>query len=571
METVNDPASMGVERLVPSFRILLILYIALFAASVLILGVFDVRPIIYYVAVTAIALVILLELLFYKASHGAAATILLQIMLLTLSVIWSMSLKYYYFIGRTDVLGHTWYAETLASTGHIAPELGYYVAFAMWHILNSLLYTITGLHVEMHTVLFVTCGLIFMLIPVGVYVLLMKLYSNSNMALMAALISSFTPAILLYGSYSIARSIVTFLFLAILILLMSRKGMSKVALLLFFTLMIVMYHTVSIVFLIVILAAMYVVQILFVRGKENKVVPGLYLLACVAIVSAYWALNSSEMIEAVQSNLLSAAPEGVITKSVVETPLSELANYLQHAPYIFLIIVGGLLALRSKHFSDRMKLFGLSALLFIAITFPGPALLMNKLAGNFQLDRFESYTMIFMIVAAAVGLSVLYLRAGKAAKAFLIVLFGLWVLLSVSNDFVSSDNPLVMRPYYTNYLTENEVTSFDHIVELHLSRIMADHVTQRYYQFSPYHQGNYPLNVDGANNTIMQPKPSDLILIRDGELEKRPLKLCTAVAGKYDRSAHKGEYDFYYKGDPAYDDLGRFDRVYDSAEVRAYL
>jgi hypothetical protein len=78
------------------------------------------------------------------------------------------------------------------------------------------------------------------------------------------------------------------------------------------------------------------------------------------------------------------------------------------------------------------------------------------------------------------------MRSGKYGKAILIGLFTIWVLLAVSNDWVASDNPLVKRPFYTFYFSEQEITGMDRLVTHTTGILESDYVPNRYYEGSAY-------------------------------------------------------------------------------------
>jgi hypothetical protein len=99
-----------------SFKILILSYITLFTISIYFLTSSDQREAPYYVVMTLLATVVLLEILLYKASKAQVIVILLQIMFLTLNILWGVTLKYYYFMGYTDVFSHTYLMDSLTYT-----------------------------------------------------------------------------------------------------------------------------------------------------------------------------------------------------------------------------------------------------------------------------------------------------------------------------------------------------------------------------------------------------------------------------------------------------------------------
>jgi hypothetical protein len=498
-------------------------------------------------------------------------------MLLGLSVMWGMTLKYYMYVGRTDLLGHAWFAENLINGGHITQVFELYQAFPLWHILIGTLYLMSGMPVDVSRILYMASGLIYFMLPVALYLVAMRLFHDRKIALISALILMLTPVVLIYGTYSIARSIVPFFMIVLIAVLLNRSNKSWFPLAMFFTLVIIIFHTVSIAFVLVMLGMLYVLQKILARGETRPIVTFKYLLASGVLTLAYWALPGRELLDTVIGNVLDSPPSGVLTKSVVSAPLTELLNYIQFTPYIFFIILGVLIILRSKRFGNNAKLFAIMALLFIPIAFPGPTMLINKLNANFNVERFDEYTFLFMGLAAATGFVMLYNRPGRLLKALCVVIFAVMILLSVSNDFVASDNPLVKRPFYTSYLRESEINSYDvitNITSTSTGYMLSDYVMARYMQFSPNSDKDesirvYP-NAKASDNAFLRNSTRDIILIREGELQNRPLKLYNSTRPVFSTNSTSSAFDYYYRGNPIYNSINNLSRIFDSQTVRGY-
>ena len=134
--------------------------------------------------------------------------------------------------------------------------------------------------------------------------------------------------------------------------------------------------------------------------------------------------------------------------------------------------------------------------LLIIVSFPGPGLLLNKFAGNFNMLRFAEYSFLFITIMGAIGFAEIYHKSRKNFKSAIVILFLVMVFLSVSNDFNASDNPLVERPFYTYYLMEEETIAFNHIANITEDSAMSDYVTMRYLEFSPLASKSNLLQVD---------------------------------------------------------------------------
>lgn len=578
---INNVNITDKRKMKPLDVLLIVLFVSLLSISLLMLKIFDVRPMIYYVTVTVIATIILAQILIRKEGNNPLI-ILAQIALLTVSIIWGMTLKYDYYIGRTDLLGHAWYVQNLLDSGHVTAVFDFYQAFPLWHILAAALYSIAGFSGGPNVILYLASGLVYFLLPVALYLVTMKLCSSQKIALLSALIISLSTDMLIYGMYSIPRSIVTFFLVVMLLILLARQATTGkryvllTAVALFFVLVITMYHTVSILFVLVILLAIYLLEKLLARNREKPLISARFFLASVGIVVAYWLAFALYLPQYLIDALTSPFDPKPISM-VYTAPINELLNYIQYTPVLLFVILGTLIVLRSKKFSPGMKMFSTLALLFIPVTFPGPLLLIPFLR-TFNVDRFTEYTAPFMGIIAAVGLMMLYDRKSKLLKTACVLIFVGWVFLSVSNDFVASDNPLVKRDFFTSDLKQSEVTGIQWaygISTASTSYTLSDYVVGRYLQFSPYllddPSAHMYAEVYDPNGSFVKHSPGDIILLRDAELDKRPLKLQSLDTPDFTNSYVTANLIYYNKGDPVFDSLGQRDQIYNSSTVDGYV
>jgi hypothetical protein len=546
------------------FKASLAIYMALYFVSIVLLKAFDVRPTIYYGVIAILGTLIFLEVLLSNITDKKAIIILAQIALLSLNLIWGVTLKYYYFTGFTDIFGHVGFAESLLDTGFVTDVFGVYKPFPLWHILANYFYLYSGITLSMNKIMYILSGAVFFFMLLAVYLLADRLFGK-KVALLATVIASFYTPLLSYGMYSIPRSAETFFFVVLLILLFGRTAKAKYYLALLFIFTILVYHTASIMYVLLILVMIYVIEKLMSRGDNAPLVTIDFLIISAAMTFVYWELYASTLINTLLSDIFSPASSGPLTTSVYTVPLNEFFNYLQHTPTLLFVLFGIILALGYKKFNNKIKMLGLITLILVPVSFPGPLLLVNKLAGNFNLGRFEEYTFIFIILMAAIGLSILYFKAGRAVRICIIILFAVWVMLSISNDFIALDNPLVKRPFYTYYLTEEEVSDIGHISSITSALVLSDYIPVRYLNSSQLYANTSMLRID-QNYTKFIKRSRDIVVIREGELEKRPLQFLTS--NSEGRILNLGSY--YSKGNKAYDILNNYSKVYSSDSISAY-
>lgn len=556
------------------FNLLLVTFILGFSASLFILYSFDIRPLAYYVIVTTLAAIIMSEIMLFDNTSNRTLIILLQVMALTASIIWGVSLKYYYFIGRTDSLGHVWYARNLLDSGYVTAAFDDYISFPLWQILCSFVYMVTGTSLPISKTMFFTSGLIYSIVPLAIFILALKITKEKRIALLSSLFISFYQFFMILGMQALSRSITSAFMIVLVFILLESRNKKWFTLAVLLTLAIIVYHPVAIIFITLILFLTYLIQKVFVRNEKHSFLPMKYFAITIVMVVAYWILFSQHLLVKMAYNLLVPGPTGILTTSIVLTPLNELFNYMQFMPLLFFILFGVILILLSDKFNDTVKSFSIVTLALVPFTFPGPVFLINKLSSNFQIERFYENGFLFMSIMAAIGFAALFLKSGRKMKVFLTVLFAILVLLSVSNDFVSSDNPLVKRPFFTHYLTESEVTGIEHFSNLTVGYPMTDYAASRYQYFSPYRPRFQMAIVDDGNMTFLRPSSNDTIMVRSGELEKRPLDLSSvgstgliAFTQSQDISVR---LEYFYKDSPLWDTLENYNRVYDSSSIRGY-
>lgn len=561
-----------------SFLFLLIVYFLSLSISIILLYVFDIRPYSYYVIITLMSTSILFEIILFDITDKKNFIIILQIGILLLDIIWGINLKYYFYIDRTDVIGHVWYIKNLLELGHVTDIFEEYTSFPLWHILVSSFYLIIGESIPVRKTMFFINGFISIFLVIVVYLASLKLLKNKKLALLTSLFVGIDPNVIIHATDSIPKSVISFFEVTLILLLLDSNTKKKV-LVVILTITTIMYHTASMPFIIAILLLIYILQKFYVNKKEDTFLTWNYFILAISSSLMYYLFFANKVFRMMIGNVFAPPDVGVLTKSVVYAPLNELFNYLQYMPIIFFLIIGTLSILLSEKrekmiYSNIEKTFSISGLLLIFVTFPGPALLLNKLAGNFNLDRFAEYSFYFIDIIATTGFAWLYYRSGRSKK-IIVMLFVIMVFLSISNDFSAQDNPIVKRPFYTFFLLEEETVALNHISKISGANVMADYVTERYIWFSSYKSKFVPrmLEVDPKNKTILRSfNKSDLILIREQELNKRPLKLFTSETGKFLLTADDSKIntDYYYRESPIWNSLKSFNRIYNSGGVSGY-
>ena len=550
------------------FISLVIFYFLFFLISILLLYVYDVRPLTYYLVVAFIAAIISLEVLLFKISKIRYVIILCQNMLLIVNILFGVTLKYFYFISRTDPIAHARLIESIIYYGHVTEGFGLYQSFPLWHILVSLVHITSDISIPLHKLMFFTNGIIYAFMMPLIYLASLKIFKDKKIALISTLFAVIYPDILAFGMGSLPRSVVSFLF--ILLIVIYEDSLPKKVLTIILTFSLVIYHHASMPFILSILALIYIGQKIYLNKLDKKFVNLNYLMLMLVVAVSYWMYCAYDIFITFLHNSLAEAPIGGLTKAVLNTPLTELINYLQYVPIIFLAIFGILSSLQSKRFFNYERIFFLVGLALSSVSFPGPSLLINKLAKNLNIGRFGEYGSLFIILASAYGFYELFSRSKRFGKILIISLFIMMVFLLLSNDFIASDNPLVKRPFYSFYLTENEVDSSFSMARFTSGYTMSDYVITRFISFSPYVNKSHLLEVDFRNMSLLRNNDSDSILIRKSELNKRPLDLYSSEDGLFKLDQDYSLLEYYYLESPLWASLTDYNKIYDSNEVAGY-
>jgi uncharacterized membrane protein len=292
----NKPQAIRVNNIY--FLLILIVFILCFMLSLLLLKTFEIRPLIFFVLLSIMSTSLLLEIMLFNLEKKTPV-ILVQLMALSLLTIWSASLKYYFFIGRTDPIAHLWFIQNLIENHHIDSSIfGNYTSFPLWHILCSNIYIISGVSVPVQKVMHFTNGLIFSFLVLAVYLISLKIFKDKILSLLIPLFICLNPDFIIYGMSSIARSVVSFFeIVIILLLLISKNNIGKRILLLFFTFIAIIYHPVSIPFIFLIFLVIYWLDKFY--HTDTKFITKNYLLYILIATLTYWIYNANYILETI--------------------------------------------------------------------------------------------------------------------------------------------------------------------------------------------------------------------------------------------------------------------------------
>ncbi|WP_049914512.1 hypothetical protein [Haloterrigena salina] len=555
------------------WRVWSVTFHLLLAGLVVLLSATEVRPFLFYAGIAVAYLLCFLLITTSRPTRGRHAIGLYHLVVLAALVIFSVTLNYDFFVGHGDLMTHIAMATSILETGELSSLLPEYEAFQLWHVYTAVSTQLFGDWIPVHTTMYLLSGGVFAAAVGLMYGLARRVYPNETASLLSCLVLISFPLYLFYGMYSIPRSVTSILFIALVLALVDRPTGNMRILTVLLVAAIVVYHPASIPFVLAILLLFAALEFSIaspIRAADNYV-----LSVGVLVTATYWLYNAEfiveRLVDTMVSSFLGSASGSGQSGDVLAAPWAQVANFVPYAFALLLVLVGFLfwhrrlatngeadamadVAESSVDFrsSRRVPLFtslGLLTVALIPLAFPGPTLLLDSLAG-INVSRFGHYSIMFVALLGGFGLYELFDRGGVAVFLALLVLTSGLGFTAVSNEVTASDNPVVERPFYTFYLTDNEVQSFEAIDAGYDGEIGADRLSCRYLTEL---QGSSCSVVDaGGEGDLFA--GYDAVLIREGELADRPLQFSEYVEKE---SIDESE-------------LADRNRVYDSNEVALY-
>jgi hypothetical protein len=201
------------------FSHLVMLTFALYLCSLILQLFSNERPLAYFVMVAIMAGLLLLQIYSHR-SPNTAYIVLLEISLLSLNLIWGLTLKYPLYFQDTDILGHMHLIDVIIGTGHLDQTNIAYSNYPLYHILISEGVQLTDLSIR--TALFVIMGLLWQIGILFSYLIFHQITRSRHFASLGSLLFSLCAFVVFYGSYGIARSLAFVLFLIWLYLLIRK-------------------------------------------------------------------------------------------------------------------------------------------------------------------------------------------------------------------------------------------------------------------------------------------------------------------------------------------------------------
>lgn len=527
---------------------------------------------------TFIIITLLLYTLIFLQVFSKKSTqkvILIEIMLLMLINIYSITLKYPFYFGGTDLTTHIYISEVTYQTNHVIPEdlSVYYRFFPLYHILISQASYILGLDVKAS--LFIITGPIFVITILFLYKIASKISCNSQIALLSCLLYSADSSIMYYGTYVVTRTLAFVAFIIIFYFVYksdipTHKVLYKL-MAIYICVFLVLVHQVSVVQISFLLFLFLICE--FIMHNERYFSKNYFVLINTIFIS-YWFFVAYAFTNSVLKSHFQAAlfEELIIISSIGTTnEWIYLFTHSNMSVFIFFALVGiGYLLFNEEH--KYASAIGLFTLLTFILYIPSPIQTLWQTINLFTFDRFALFLTPFMAVIMAYGIYLYYTydlkcNLGKY-KVVPMILFVMFTFIGLTYS-ISDSHDLYQNSPHT-YFTSKEVTGFHHIFD-HVqfgSTLYSDYYSLRYFIQADF-EGRQVLNIpyyetNQINVIELIPTFKGYTILRTEELTIRGLFFGTELQRYLFRNKKENILLLYSK-------INTSNRIYSNSAVDIYF
>ena len=498
-----------------------IIFVVLFALSILALYFSPYRPWYYFLLITALFSLIFVQI-FQDTVNPSG--ILLEISGVMANIMFGLQLKYPFFFGLSDIIPHLYLSKITLLLGSIVPEdLSFsYAWFPLYHIFIAAGTALMG--IDMKLVFIVLTSLAYIIVVWVLYLLFNQMIKNVQISLLICLIFSTTPIVITHSTYVVTRTMAFIGFIFFIFLahkqIQTSKWRSFYVLTLLFSLYLILVHQVSILQILVILFLFLLIEVII---NDYFAIRTRIIAFIIITFSTYWIFTSffftNLIIQTADSTSVPALAR-MRSGIVMGNEYNFLTENISTAIIIFLLLLGaGYLCWAYK--SKYPSVIGLFALIVSPLYFPGLLTASGGAMISLRMDRFMILFSPFMAFAIAIGFFVLlrmlienkYTR--KIAIVFGLVIFSYLCLSALlgSNAGDSNDLPSDLDRVYFN---EPELNAFDFVPNFiaYNSTITSDKYASRMFE-QPFFSKTKALNLPSYSTTSSF-ESTDFMSFNDG-------------------------------------------------------
>ena len=477
-----------------------LLYIFLFLISIYILFEYQTRPIAYFIIVGLLSSLIFLQTISRTNEHDIRKPfILIEVVLLFANLLFGQTLKLPFFFGSTDIITHQKIIADIINSGHImtGPSNSFiedYQFFPLFHIYNAISTILTGLDLQFSYFLF--NGLTFIVSVPLVYLLFDRIKGDETTGLTTALFYSISSIVIFNGMYATPRQMAFVIWILILYLLVrsiQNKKLRYIAILLDIPLILI--HSETVVFIIGLLALLFIVEFYLWRQKKYIGFKFPLLLAVATII--YWVTIANPFFTRLIARILSitqftAIPLSAQISGQWQFLLQNLASHFDLMIIAGLSLFGILIVFSSN--KNKLNLESLFVIFsfFIAfpLYFPGPANLFSTIALT---ERLSVLVSPFIAFVSAIGLLTLasnaftmhrkissFLLPGLSIALILVITLSSTIILANTTDLNLKS---IFNPQNSLYFTKSELQAFSFFTEQSpKSPVVTDYYSSYYFE-----------------------------------------------------------------------------------------
>ena len=519
------------------------------------------RPLLYFLLISLMSCIIILEILFnYK--NKSTKFILVQIIIVGLNLIWTQQAIFPSVVG-IDPAWHMNFISYLLDTNHLLRGTNYSniplndIEIAITTLLTNYSYKVA----VMLSISFIqiTCIIIFMF-------LIGKKIFNENIGLITALLLSFSNTIIQFGWWAVPTSTASIFIPMIIYLLLKNKSKAITVLMLILMLALILTHTVTSMWLAVLLVSGWIISIIYNHFKR---IPENYLtfsiLSIFVITMFSWWIYASGTFDSLVKIVLWGFNVDYFHKGVILTNYSQGVSLLEQiynnmGLFVFsaLSLIGFLYAISKKNLNAILIAF--FGLITLGIGF------FSLVSGKEFLNvRWLYFSQILISLLVAVSIIVIYnfINNKKLKYIFIVVSVGSLSFLMITSLTANANNVGFSPDLSTrSAFTSSEMLSAQFFSTNAVNGISSD------FDFATNPSSSVFINYYNYNESHIKGLDMDLYtgsFKRDGTV-----KIIRYYLVEHPFRLEAGLYKLKYDPNVRLSDSG-FNRIYDSQLVTAYL
>jgi uncharacterized membrane protein len=562
------------------FSHLFLINILIFIISVIILVVYPTRPLAYFIFIAVFSGVLFLQIL-SRRPGWTDNLILIEIVFLSLNILWGVTLKYPLFFLDTDSMGHLNIINNILNTSHVESHLITYQYYPLYHIYTAVGIEITGMSIK--TGLFVIIGIAWQAGIVFAFLIFRDLSKSGKFALLACLLFASSSQIIFYGNYAIARSLAFVFLMCWLYLIFRKAAKDPVYFLLSLIAMaaMIMTHHVNVLLVIPVLVTLYLCQVFIKKFQQVHIIEPLFIILVIISALSYMMWIATDMAVAVLPGMIRSL---IMTDNTLVGDFTRgygfsiMLGALYYSFALLVCLLGMRLVFNSKNsarYNGKANAFAFTGFPLLLVYIPG---FVDLLPSSDVIFAHRLQLIVTPIIAFLMAYGIIYIfslkskRRGSPQAPAASVLAVIMVMIMTFTSMISTGNAqdydhfphtsAIDTPYFGN----TELNSFQFLNN------KANHETPLYTDYQTM-RNEFMLNGFSTRNILTG---GDVSYIRNGYINLRTAELRRKTALSFSPDG-KGRVIYRYQIDPAQpeqnilNNLEEANRIYSNRAVQIFF